>query len=97
MEPMLDEAMAELETLAMTQKSASRDYRDVIAARFAGEVVGRMEIRNLWTKHGFHYFRVNWWRTRPNGFEQYIAHSAFVSVEETGIGPVVSSVSGIAA
>lgn len=95
MEPTVNEAMAEWaeESVAQAVATTPRNYRDVIAARFANTVIGRMEIRNLWTRNGFHHFRVNWWRTRPNGFEQYIGQSAFVTVEETKIGPVVSMAS----
>jgi len=48
------------------------------------DVVGRMDTRWLWSRGHVHYFRVNWWRLRPTGFEQYIWRSAFVTVQETG-------------
>ena len=60
-----------------------KECRWAISAEYF-DVVGRMDARWLWSQGAVHYFRVNWWRLRPTGFEQYIWRSAFVAVEETG-------------
>jgi hypothetical protein len=55
-----------------------------IVEAFAG-TCGHIDIRWLWCRSDMHYFRVNWWRLRPNGLEQYIARSEFVAVDKEGV------------
>jgi len=47
-----------------------------------------MDIRDLWTRDGVHYFRVNFWRRRGPD-DPYIWRSCFVRVEVTRRGYVV--------
>lgn len=55
-----------------------------IVEAFAG-TCGRIDIRWLWSRSDVHYFRVNWWRLRPDQPElHYIARSEFVAVDGAG-------------
>ena len=65
------------------------DVRGAIAAKFF-ELSGRMDIRELWSRDGMHYFRVNWWKFRSDCSEQCISRSAFVTVVENENGLAVS-------
>jgi len=56
--------------------------RRAIAAKYFDHP-GRLDCRWLWSRHGAHYFRVNWWQAGPNGDDQYIRRSAFITVEPT--------------
>jgi hypothetical protein len=62
-----------------------QECRRAISARYF-DVSGRMDIRRLWSRGCVHRFRVNWWKLRGAGFEQFIWRSAFVVVEETRAG-----------
>ncbi|MBU0640334.1 MAG: hypothetical protein KKB50_15825 [Planctomycetes bacterium] len=68
--------------------TSSPDFKSIISAEFAS-VPGRIDIRSLWAVNGTARFRVNWWRLRPDRFEEYIQRSAFVAVESTECGLIV--------
>jgi hypothetical protein len=63
--------------------------RAAIAARFYSDHFGRVDARPVWARPGRRFYRVNWWRTRPDSGQAYIAESAFVRVDETLAGYVV--------
>jgi len=83
---------AELETLDFNElldeaEVATLSARHAVAGTYF-RVPGRMDIRELWRRDGVHYFRVNFWKFRPDG-DPYVWQSAFVAVEHTPAGPVV--------
>jgi hypothetical protein len=65
------------------------DRRRAVAAKFF-EHVGRLDIRELWSRGDTSYFRVNWWKLQPVG-EHRICESAFVEVRRTKHGFVVQN------
>lgn len=71
------------------QPSTLEHIEAAIANSFPHEI-GRMHVRELWSRMGVRYFRVNWWRER--GGEEHIVRSAFVAVQETSAGVTVQEI-----
>ncbi len=59
-------------------QSSDRALRNAIAAYFP-EMIGRMDLRALWSRDDATFFRVNWWRTALDS-TTYLATTAFVRV-----------------